>query len=452
MYNDFKKNVFFYLFAILAAANIYLFSDTINKKEEIEKLEIQIQGLEEERQAKKKTDVDVAELEVEIQNLETVIQNMREQRQEDEKKEQQKQQEIEQKEQERNLRMDSLQRLEGQEVSEKWDTLAYGKYIRLAQKVEADQKWIASRIWEENGMENGDGDELKAVSPIRVGESEGEIYLFHYFADNADVTDAGNYCAIWINRQTNGSEILFHTEGSHAYTSLYEFYDMQVCDVDGNGEEDVVLLLGAHRSAGAEYYLPDLYCMVARQKNGKFQCTSHEEEEWLEEALHPLYTWQNENRKIANIMGGITAHYGSEETEAAVEEAAALEDFIAINDEKILKKLDGRSVFFERELLWETYDIDQNNHIQGIKVYKEKGENGMPQTQVAVYLFDYMTEEVEKLEVPEVYQEITDQGKTIEDVELEKIEIKEIDGVKNICMKVEIVLATERLPYELCIK
>lgn len=76
----------------------------------------------------------------------------------------------------------------------------------------------------------------------------------------------------------------------------------------------------------------------------------------------------------------------------------------------------------------------------------------MPRTQVAVYLFDYMAEEVEKLEVPEVYQEITDQGESIRDVELEEVEIKEIDGVRNICMKVEIVLETKRLPYELYIK
>lgn len=460
MYNVFKNNLFFYLSAILTAVNIGMFSNNINKREKIIELETQIQDLkgkignmsEGEQQERKKSEENVAELEAEIQNLETVIANMREHKQQEKQKNEQEEQRQDREEQEKKLRMESLQKLEGQEVSEKWDTLAYGKYIRLIQQEEEDQKWIASRIWEENGMENGDADELKAVCPIRVGESEGEIYLFHYFADDVNVTDAGNYCAIWINRQTNGSEILFHTEGSHAYTSLYEFYDMQVSDVDENGEEDVILLLGAHRSAGAEYYLPDLYCMIARQKNGKFQCISNEEEEWLEEALHPLYIQQNESRKINNIMGKITAHYGNGKIEATVEEEAALEEFIAINDEKILKKLDERSLFFERELLWETYDIDQNNHIQGIKVYKEKGENGMPQTQVAVYLFDYMTEEVEKREVPEVYQEITDQGESIEDVELEGIEVKEIDGIKNICMQVEIVLGTERLPYEFCIK
>ena len=36
-------------------------------------------------------------------------------------------------------------------------------------------------------------------------------------------------------------------------------------------------------------------------------------------------------------------------------------------------------------------------------------------------------------------------------MELEEIEVEEIDGVKNICMKVEIVLwgGTRHLPYEI---
>lgn len=379
MKNALKKNIFFYLFVILSAINIFLFSDVINKKKE-------------------------------------------------------------------------MTELEKQELSKQWEALAYGKYIRLAQKEEADRNLIAPRLWEESGIEGVKEAELKDVCPLQIDGTDGEMYLFHYFTDNTDGISCGNYCVIWSDWQTNRSETLFGTEGSHTLTSLYEFYDVRVCDVDGNGEEDIILLLGAHRSAGAGYYLPDLYCMVAFQSNGKFQCISQETEEWLEEVLYPLYSGQNENRKIANIIGKIMAHYGKEGIETAVEEGATLEDFIGINDEKLLNKLDERSLFFERELLWETYELDENNHIKGIKVYKEKGENGMPRTQVAVYLFDYMAEEVEKLEVPEVYQEITDQGESIRDVELEEVEIKEIDGVRNICMKVEIVLETKRLPYELYIK
>lgn len=429
MYNILKRNIFFYLSIILAVGNIYLFFNNINKKDKIAGLEAQIQDLdgeidmvEGERQEEGKTENDVAELEEEIQNLENVIENMREQKK--------------------------------QEVSEKWEALAFAKYIRLAEKEQVDQNLIASFILKENGMENTKGVELNAVYPMRVEDVDGEIYLFRYYADDKDEISVGNYCAIWIDQQTNSSKILFNTEGNHEFTSLYEFYDMQVRDVDGNEEEDVILLSGAHRSAGAGYYLPDLYCMIALQKNNKFQCISQESEDWLGDVLHPLYSQQNESRKIENIIEEIMAHYGNEEIKIAVEEGAALEDFIAVNDEKMLEKLEQRSLFFERELLWETYDVDENDHIQGIKVYKENGENGMPQTQVAVYLFDYVTEEVEKLEVPEVYQEITDQGETIEDVELEEIEVKEIDGVKNICMKVEIVLwgGTRRLPYELCIK
>lgn len=126
---------------------------------------------------------------------------------------------------------------------------------------------------------------------------------------------------------------------------------------------------------------------------------------------------------------------------AAAETEVSLEDVIALKDSRMMEKIDSRSLFFERELLWETYDIDENNHIQGIKVFKERGENGKPLTQVAVYLFDYVTEEVEKLEVPEVYQEITDEylgSGYIADVQLEEIEMKETEGVKNICMNVEL--------------
>lgn len=403
MKNISKKNVFLYLSVILSAVNIFLLSDTINKKKEMTELKMQVQDLEGEQQEKGKTDVDVAEL-------------------------------------------------EKQEVSKQWEALAYGKYIRLAQKEEADRSLIASRLWEESGIEGVKEAKLKAVCPMQIAGADGEMYLFHYLTDNANGISSGNYCVIWIDWQTNRSETLFGTEGSHTLTSLHEFYDVQVCDADGNGEDDIILLLGAHRSTGAGYYLPDLYCMVALQNNGKFQCVSQETEEWLEEVLYPLYSEQNESRKIANIIGEITAHYGKEGIETAVEEGATLEDFIGINDEKLLNKLDERSLFFERELLWETYELDENNHIQGIKVYKEKGENGMPRTQAAVYLFDYTAEEVEKLEVPKVYQEITDQGESIKDVELEEVVVKEIDGVRNICMKVEIVLATKHLPYELYIK
>lgn len=363
-------------------------------------------------------------------------------------------QEKEKKERERNLRMKSLQKLEGQEMSGKWEALAFAKYIRLAEKEQIDQKLIASFILKENGMENTKGIELNAVYPMQIEGVDGEIYLFRYYADDKDEISVGNYCAIWIDQQTNNSKILFNTEGNHEFTSLYEFYDMQVSDVDGNGEEDVILLSGAHRSAGAGYYLPDIYCMIALQKNSEFQCVSQESEDWLEDVLHPLYSQQSESRKIENIMDEIMAHYGNEEIKIEIKAETTVEDFIEVNDEKILKKLEQRSLFFERELLWETYDVDESDHIQGIKVYKENGENGMPLTQVAVYLFDYVTEEVEKLEVPEVYQEITDQGEDIEDVELEEIEVKEIDGDKNIYMKVEVVLwgGTRRLPYELCIK
>ncbi len=438
MYKILKNNIFFYVSVILAVGMVYLFSNNLNKKEVI------------------------AGLKAQIQDLEDTIETMTEEEQESRENQPEEAQQMAQEygEQEEIQQTEPRPEVQNQDMEEEWDAVLRADYIKMDEREKADREFIAAQIWEENGIEDSELAGLKAVCPMQREGSEGEIYLFHYFVRDERGVDDGNYCGIGIDHQNNSSELLFQTDGSHNFTSLYEFYDIQVSDVDGNGEEDVILLLGGHHSAGAEYYLPDLYCMLALQKNGKFQCVNHEAENWLKDILKPLYTQQTESWKIENVIGDIRSHYGNGESEAAVEEEASLEDVIALKDSRMMEKINSRSLFFERELLWEAYDINENNHIQGIKVFKERGDNGKPLTQIAVYLFDYVTEEVEKLEVPEVYQEITDEylgSGYIADVQLEAIEVKETEGVKNICMNVEIVVEQiegqhMHLPYELCIK
>ena len=47
-----------------------------------------------------------------------------------------------------------------------------------------------------------------------------------------------------INYDENTSEMLFEVEKDYGLASLgNEFYDMQITDLDGNGEEDIILLL-----------------------------------------------------------------------------------------------------------------------------------------------------------------------------------------------------------------
>ncbi len=308
-----------------------------------------------------------------------------------------------------------------------WEPLLATEYCRETENQETAAKLLIGQIIEQNQYDMSRF-ELEDSCMIQAGGSAKGIYLVRYFEeDNWN----SNYCGILADYEEGTCEMLFQADKGLPDNSMEEFYDMKICDADGNGEQDIILLLGEHRGMGEGYYLPDIYCMIGLQRDGTFQFMSSHTDEWLSEITDMLYEEANENRKVENIFPEIRKKFGLSDLVTEKDKSCSVEQYIRKKDERILQKIDRRSLFFERELLWEQFFINEDGNTQSVKIYRESGENGFPAKRAAVYVFDYLTEEAELQAMPQLFEEITDrlagQG-YIENVEVEETEFKDIDG------------------------
>ncbi len=283
-----------------------------------------------------------------------------------------------------------------------WQTLLWRDYAKLQEWQEAVRLSICNQLVSSYKGEETQNFQLIDTCMLRGDDGTmRELYLIRY--DNKAKPYGKCYCGILADYSQNTSQLLFQTDeewyGSGIYETygVYEFYDMQVSDIDGNREEDIIVLLGEHRSAGAEYYLPDICCISGMQEEGVFHFACNHTEEWLEQAVAILYREENENRKIEHILTNLKEHYGNTVLPEAVSlDGNEVEEYRKQKEEKMLKKIENRSLFYERELLCEYFFFSDEGMSQSIKVYRENGDNG-PGTQIGVYIFDYETEEIEKV-------------------------------------------------------
>lgn len=260
------------------------------------------------------------------------------------------------------------------------------------------------------------------------------------YKDSSALRGGYFYKGILINYDKNTSEMLFEVEKDYGLASLgNEFYDMQITDLDGNGEKDIILLLGEHRHQGAEYYVPDIYGLIGLQNNGSFQFVNCHKEKWLEEILYSLYKEEHDNRKIQNIMDDLEIYFKNTNSDKVKDTEKTLEDYIHKKEENITKKLDQRSLAMSREVLWEYLYVNEDNQIRKIMVCAEDGEPGFaPVGQISVYVYDYQTEEAEKQIVPDIYEDICDEYGFSTEIELENLiyEDQNGDGKKDIAITV----------------
>ncbi|MGN1174035.1 MAG: hypothetical protein ACI4S1_01095 [Roseburia sp.] len=264
-----------------------------------------------------------------------------------------------------------------------------------------------------------------------------KLYLFWHKKGN-DPTSM-TYSGILMNYVDGNSTLLFQTDKLYddsSFDSFHEFYDMQICDIDGNGEEDILLLLGTHVSTGTEYYLPNLFCMIGLQENNEFQFVTNRNQGWLELVMDDLYRDDSTNWKIPNILEGLKEYYGN--TNINIIEKArnsqGIAPYVDLKESIIMTKIDRRSLYYDRELLWEKAIKNDENGMQRIKVYKEFGEQGCSaNVRISVYVFDYIMEEAELQAVPALYAELSkkysdmDRG-YLTDINLDKIVSEDVNG------------------------
>ena len=143
--------------------------------------------------------------------------------------------------------------------------------------------------------------------------SSQELYVIWHERDDGDVVKY-TYSGILVNYSDNSSRLLFQADKLYdsAFESFYEFFDLKICDVDGNGEEDFILFLGTHVSTGREYYLPNLFCMIGLQNDGSFQFVTNRNDKWLEEITSTLYNQTEDGWQIEKILEHMKAHYGNQ--------------------------------------------------------------------------------------------------------------------------------------------
>lgn len=335
------------------------------------------------------------------------------------------------------------------EIEKAWGTLASNDYLDLLERQQETEEILCAKLVKRHSLESYLTN-LKKVCVIHGADGEvQELYIIQHITDS-DLSSP-MYSGIMYNPANDQSRILFQADVQWGIkVSMDEFYDVQIVDVDGNGKEDIILLLGEHLLTG-ESYMPQIYCLIGLQEEGGFQFITNHDEEWLERTIEILYDDSNENRKISNILSDLKQHWGNGDVQ---EDAAGkeMEDYIWLKEKMIEKKLDERSAYFERELLlWEYFYTDSNNGLQSIKIYKEHGDRGKARGQIVAYIFDYSTEEAEKQAVPEVYTEITGTANeystdAFQDVELVEIEYEDRngDGEKDIYMIVEFTLNLEK--------
>ena len=294
---------------------------------------------------------------------------------------------------------------------------------------------------------------LRDSKPITMSdESVQELYLIWHEIDLRNMKYNLTYSGILVDGADNSSQILFRidklcSEWKLSVQTFYEFYDMQICDVDGNGEDDIILIVGTHGTTGWESYLPNLFCMIGLQEDGNFDYITSWNEARLEEIIDVLYDEDRVNWKVSNIYEDLKNYFGNKSGTGGIREQDDV-NVIQYKDEKILEKIDNRSAFFDRELLWEKLITDDNN-LQSIKVYKEFGEQGCSSSvRISVYLYDYALEDVELQAVPDVYAEVSNKwvdGIHFIDVELKEIAYEDVNGdeLNDIRMAIDCMLETD---------
>ncbi len=314
-----------------------------------------------------------------------------------------------------------------------WETQMAKDYFQLVEWQNMVKQSIFMQLAERYKCEGEHSFQLVNTYILQNAKGENcEVYLLMY-KDSSALRGGYFY-------KGNTSEMLFEVEKDYGLASLgNEFYDMQITDLDGNGEKDIILLLGEHRHQGAEYYVPDIYGLIGLQNNGSFQFVNCHKEKWLEEILYSLYKEEHDNRKIQNIMDDLEIYFKNTNSDKVKDTEKTLEDYIHKKEENITKKLDQRSLAMSREVLWEYLYVNEDNQIRKIMVCAEDGEPGFaPVGQISVYVYDYQTEEAEKQIVPDIYEDICDEYGFSTEIELENLiyEDQNGDGKKDIAITV----------------
>ena len=321
-----------------------------------------------------------------------------------------------------------------------WETQMAKDYFQLVEWQNMVKQSIFMQLEERYKCEGEHSFQLVNTYILQNAKGENcEVYLLMY-KDSSALRGGYFYKGILINYDKNTSEMLFEVEKDYGLASLgNEFYDMQITDLDGNGEKDIILLFGEHRHQGAEYYVPDIYGLIGLQNNGSFQFVNCHKEKWLEEILYSLYKEEHDNRKIQNIMDDLEIYFKNTNSDKVKDTEKTLEDYIHKKEENITKKLDQRSLAMSREVLWEYLYVNEDNQIRKIMVCAEDGEPGFaPVGQISVYVYDYQTEEAEKQIVPDIYEDICDEYGFSTEIELENLiyEDQNGDGKKDIAITV----------------
>lgn len=87
--------------------------------------------------------------------------------------------------------------------------------------------------------------------------------------------------------------------------------------------------------------------------------------------------------------------------------------------------------------MWESYVYDDSDHVKKLKIYKEHGDRGNTMHQIALYLYDYTTGEVEKQSVAGIFAEVMEERLLeFKDVELRDVLYEDLngDGIPDIKM------------------
>lgn len=329
-----------------------------------------------------------------------------------------------------------------QQYSEEWETQMANDYFQLVEWQDMVKQSIFADLAEKYKGEGEHSFQLMDTCLVQNANGENcELYLIQYSDRLAEEPTWGYFCrGILMNYDQNSSEVLFEVEKDYKLASFGgEYYDIQTCDLDGNGEEDMILLLGEHRFQGAEYYIPDIYCLIGFQDKGKYSFITCHEQKWLGDILTPLYEDEHDNRKIQNIAAVLKAHFKNSKLDELGDNERTFEDYICKKEENIISKLDRRSLFYDRKVIWEQLYINEDQKIRKIMVCVESGYSSMAiAKQVAVYVLDYQTEEVEKQIVPPIYEQICNKYGLATDMEVEELTYKDenADGREDIAITV----------------
>ena len=293
-------------------------------------------------------------------------------------------------------------------------------------------------------ISTADGEEKELFIISHVDKSNEEIAPFWALADSLILVDYKN----------GTDELLFQTENKEierldSIITYYEYFDMEVQDVDGNGEEDFVLLIGGQCIYSGTPEWLEIFCLIGLQEEEEFHVISSDKENWLSEVIKPLYEIDEENINVDIFLDDVKQHFGNGKTESEQMEDKAdnisdqLETYIASKEEQMSEWTFYNSRYFDQELLWESYVYDESNHVKKLKIYKEHGDRGNTMHQIALYLYDFTTGEVEKQSVAGIFAEVMEERLLeFKDVELRDILYEDLngDGISDIKMTVACII------------